>query len=88
MPDLLPGAAAAETPPEPGPYTSTETRTFEIHGPLKITITTKYDSSHVPPSSSKVESAGPDLFEMLKPLAEIIMRKLDEIQRAQNAESA
>jgi hypothetical protein len=81
-----------ETPPvepepvyETGPFESTEVKTIEISGPFKITLTTKYNSSHVPPSTSTVETTGPDLFETLKPLAEIIIAKLDEIKRGQRA---
>jgi len=82
MPESAP-APEPEPVYETGPFESTEVKTIEISGPLKITLTTKYNSSHVPPSSSTVEASGSDLFETLKPLAEIIIAKLDEIKRGQ-----
>lgn len=85
MPDLPAGSSAPES--APGPFTSTETKTIEISGPFKITITTKFDSSHVPPSTQTVESDGAGLLDALKPLAEIILSKLDEIRRAQGSQS-
>lgn len=63
-----------------GPFTSTEVKTIEITGPIKITLTTRYDSSHVPPPSGGERR---DLFGALAPLAEMIIAKLDEIRAAQ-----
>lgn len=67
-----------------GPFTSTETKTIEITGPIKIVLTTRYDSSHVPPPSG-AESRSRDLFSVLQPLAEVIIAKLDEIRAAQQS---
>lgn len=76
-----------DTPPadaeESGPFTSTEVKTIEIAGPIKITLTTTYNSSHVPPRTSQVETDGDHLMDALRPLAEIIITKLNDIQRAQ-----
>lgn len=74
-----------EPTPEPdkGPFTSTEVKTIKISGPIEITLTTTYNSSHVPPTTTKV--AGTDAFyDAIKPLAEIIIAKLDEIRRGQD----
>lgn len=71
-----------------GPFSSTEVKTIEITGPIKITLTTRYDSSHVPPPPVGVEGRGRDLFSVLQPLAEVIIAKLDEIRAAQNPDDA
>lgn len=69
-----------------GPFTSTEVKTIEITGPIKITLTTRYDSSHVPPPAG---AEGRDRFvEALRPLAAMIMTKLDEILANQNPDDA
>lgn len=73
---------------EPGPFTSTEVKTIEITGPIKITLTTAYNSSHVPPATKTVEADGSGLLAALQPLAELIIAKLDEIRRAQGGEPA
>lgn len=79
---------ADPTPPAGplGPYTSTETKTYKITGPIEITITTKYDSSHVPTPADRAGSEDSTSFlDALQPLAEVILRKLEEIQRAQRS---
>lgn len=77
MPDPTP------TPEPKGPFTSTEVKTFKISGPIEITLTTTYNSSHVPPAAP---SSGGDgrLFDALRPIVEMIMAKLDEIRAAQH----
>jgi len=70
-----------------GPFTSTEVKTIEITGPIKITLTTRYDSSHVPPPAG-AEGRSRDLFAALQPLAEAIISRLDEIRAAQNPDDA
>lgn len=71
--------------PEKGPYTSTETKTIEIAGPIKITLTTKYDASHVPPPpEARRDDDEGSIMDALRPLAQMILAKLEEIQRAQN----
>jgi hypothetical protein len=80
MPEPIPAAAEPK-----GPFTSTEVKTFKISGPIEITLTTTYNASHVPPPPSGGESQGRDRFvEALRPLAAIIMTKLDEILANQN----
>lgn len=76
----LPAAVAAG--PEKGPYTFNEVRTIEIAGPVKITLTTRADGSHVPPQAPSTGS-GPDFVDALRPLAELILAKLEEIKRGQ-----
>ncbi len=46
-----------QTKLEPGPYTTTSTTTFETT-PIKITITTEYKSSHVPPPAEPCGCGG------------------------------
>ena len=71
--------------PDPGPYTSTETKTFRISGPIEFTITTKFDSSHVPPPpAERVDGATPNFMEALRPFIQLILSKLEEIRAAQN----
>jgi hypothetical protein len=89
-------SAPAVTLLDPGPYTSTETKTFRLSGPIDVTITTKYESSHVPPAPPPPSASSPDrdkrlvntLIEALKPLAAQIFAKLDEIQNGQYDDSA
>jgi hypothetical protein len=69
-----------------GPFTSTEVKTFKISGPIEITLTTTYNSSHVPPPPSGGESRS--LFAALQPIAEMILSKLDEIRAAQQPDDA
>lgn len=94
MADLPPGVSDAvnDGAYEQGPFTQTETKTIEISGPIKITITTKYDSSHVPPVSQNnaVDDNGltDSLLQALRPLAEAILTKLSDIQRAQGSTPA
>ena len=58
---------------------------LKITGPIELTFTTKYDSSHVPPTPQPKEArTGGDIIEALRPLAEMILAKLDEIRQAQN----
>jgi hypothetical protein len=71
-------------PPVKEPYTSTETKTFKIVGPIELTLTTKYDSSHVPPTPAARAAESDGLMDALRPLAEMILAKLDEIRQAQN----
>lgn len=67
--------------PQKGPWTQTKTTTFSIDQPLKITITTKIDSSHVPPAEpGKGDSS---LHELIQRAAQIIIARLDEIRAAQ-----
>lgn len=76
------------TPADPnkGPYTSTETKTYKITGPIEITITTKYESSHVPTPADRGSTEDATSFlDALQPLATMILRKLEEIQRAQRS---
>lgn len=61
-----------------GPFTSTEVKTIEITGPIKITLTTRYDSSHVPPPGERR-----DVFAALHSIASAIISRLDEIRAAQ-----
>jgi len=71
--------------PAKGPFSSTETKTIEIAGPIKITLTTKYDSSHVPPPPEAREADdGGGIMEALRPLAQMILAKLEEIRQNQN----
>lgn len=77
----LTDGAMAETS-EKGPFTSTETKTIRITGPIEISLTTKYESSHVPPTTS-VGVASTDkivnaVVAALQPFAEAIIRKLEE----------
>lgn len=39
-------------PAELGPFADTTTTTFKISGPIEISVTTKRDSTHVPPSAA------------------------------------
>ena len=71
-----------------GPFTSTDVKTIEISGPFKITVTTTYNASHVPPSSTSTAVDGDGLLHVLQPIAEMILAKLNEIRRAQGAPSA
>jgi len=84
MPDPTPSPAETK-----GPFSSVETRTFKIAGPIEVTITTRYESSHVPPVSEPRESSSSTasaVMNMLKPLAEMILVKLDDIQRGRDAD--
>jgi len=82
MPEPTPAAAAPK-----GPFTSTEVKTFKISGPIEITLTTTYNSSHVPPPPSG-EGRERSLFDALQPIAEMILSKLDEIRAAQQPDDA
>lgn len=74
MPETKPETLAA------GPYTSTETRTIKISGPIEITWTTKVDSSHVPATPVVSEDSVSDrLLEKLKPFVGMILSKLDDL---------
>lgn len=70
------------------PYTATQVKTIEISGPIKIILTTKTDSSHVPPPQPPGDDDGEvtvnRLMEALRPLAQAILQKLEEIQQSQN----
>ena len=70
--------------PDKGPFSSTETKTIKIAGPVEFSITTKYDSSHVPPTPAARVAESDGLMDALRPLAEMILSKLDEIRQAQN----
>lgn len=88
MPEL-PAAAAATPPsaPEKGPYTANETKTIKIAGPIEITLTTRTESSHVPPSPWAARPAPVDaVMGALRPLAELILSKLEDIRNAQEQE--
>jgi hypothetical protein len=78
----LPAAASAAPGPEKGPYTFNEVKTIEIAGPVKITLTTRSESSHVPPQAPSY-GPGPDYVDALRPIAELILTKLEEIKRGQ-----
>lgn len=71
-----------------GPFTSTETKTIEITGPIKITLTTRYDSSHVPPPPVSAGREPDGWFHALRSVADVILSKLDEIRAAQNPDDA
>lgn len=78
-------AAAAASGPEKGPYSSTEITTYKITGPIEVTITKKFDASHVPPSPPpEARDDGGGFMEALQPLVQLILQKLDEIRQNQN----
>jgi hypothetical protein len=80
-------ASDGDTDATKTPYTSTQVKTIEIAGPIKITLTTKFDSSHVPParpSDGGDESDVDRFMEALQPFAQAILAKLDEIRQRQD----
>lgn len=78
---------ASAPAPEKGPYTSSETKTFKITGPIEVTITTKVESTHVPswppPPAPVSVASGDAILKALQPIAEMILQKLEEIRQAQ-----
>ena len=82
-------ASRAPPPLDPDnkdPYTSTETKTLKIVNPIELTLTTTVNSSHVPPPPAARDEDADDgnrLMDMLQPLAQMIIARLDEIRRAQ-----
>lgn len=85
MPDLPAASAAAAPAPDKGPYTSNRTQTIKISGPIEITITTRVDSSHVPPPPPwGAGRSGQDaVLQAIQPFAEAILTKLEDIRQAQ-----
>jgi hypothetical protein len=77
-------AEATVNSADKGPFTSTEIKTIKISGPIEITLTTKYDSSHVPPPpEARRAGDSASIMDALQPLAEMILAKLNEIRDAQ-----
>jgi len=78
--------ATASGSPDKGPYTSSTVKTIKIAGPIEISFTTTFNASHVPPPpapSERPAMSGESILNALRPMAEMILQKLDEIQRAQ-----
>jgi hypothetical protein len=76
----------AVQPPPVGkdPYMCIERKTFKIAGPIELTLTTTVNSSHVPPPRAAQDDGNVNsLMDLLQPLAQMIIARLDEIRRAQ-----
>ncbi len=94
---MPPISAPSPTDPifEPGPYGTVETKTFKLTGPIEITLTRRFDSTHVPPvlpccacggdpgATAAPDTRMADLMSMLQPLGEAILAKLAEIKAQQ-----
>jgi len=84
-----PSPWSAKSPPSPSavakdPYTCIEVKTLRIVGPIELTMTTTVNSSHVPPPKAHDDEDGQSLMDILQPLAQMIIARLDEIRRAQH----
>jgi len=65
-------------------YTCTEVKTLKIAGPIELTLTTTFNSSHVPPPPvARDDEESSSLMDVLQPIAQMIIARLDEIRRAQ-----
>jgi hypothetical protein len=84
VPPSGPFKASSGPPPHKDPYKDTETKTFKIAGPIELTLTTTFHSSHVPPPrAADGDEDGGGLMDVLQPLAQMILVRLDEIRSAQ-----
>jgi hypothetical protein len=71
-------------PASKDPYTCTEVKTLKIAGPIELTLTTTFNSSHVPPPPvARDDEESSSLMDVLQPIAQMIIARLDEIRRAQ-----
>lgn len=77
----------ADQPAEPGPYSYTTTTTFKS-SPLEITITTKHESSHVPPPAAPCGGCGGDGASISPEIVMAIAKQLfDAFKRVQGDDS-